>query len=1636
MKQIIYCACLIIFSVFAANASDKENNTPPPPVTVTSSTGSSTSATYANLTAAFTAINSGVHTGVITITISASTDEGTGSAVLNSSGAGSASYTSISIKPSADNISISSNTATGRSVIELNGADNITIDGDNPNTSGTNKNLTVINTAANTVSYNACIRLVTSTAVLSCDNVTIKNCVITGNGTNMNTSSATTTTGTENTSFGIYAGGNGGAASTADPLALNSVSANTIVSGATINTLLIDNCSISSCARAISFMGAATTNSTGVTISNNTIGTAGTLTGNPPYTTITNTVYVKGIFVQGTNAVSVTGNTLRNILSYVPAPMSGIELASAIGSGTISITNNNLNGLVQNANTPNTIRGIYLAAATGPYTISSNTITNIQLLGSANMAAMEVTSSAASATIEKNKISTIYSRSTGTYGTYGINLNGGLSITVRNNFIYDLNHDMTGGNSFSTIYGVFGIRLALGNSHKIYHNTVHLSGTMLGVSSSTNLTADLAILLSTQRNIDIRNNIFSNTISGGTTGVSHVCIYMPSGLISTSNITLNNNAYYCGTDAARQGIAFVGNTYAASSLYSASAFNPSSTSPSTNLRSYTSTLTAAGTNDNASLASTASAPFVSSTDLHISTSSSLAVNLESKGTNLSVTSDIDGDSRGTTPDIGADEFSLPSCSGALGGAATAASSTLCGSGSTTISSSGYSTGQGSTYSWESSTNNFTSNIVTTGQTNPLSFNTGAISSTMYYRLKVTCSASTAYSNIVTITVQPAQTASINASSTSVCQGTSVTLTENGGTATAWLWSPGGATTKSITVAPSSTTTYSVTASGAGGCNATAQVTITVNPLPAGVSALSDQSAVCLGAAVNLSSSASSYNNTLLSQNFNSGLGTWTAVNNSVGGDDSTLSAWTLEPDQYLYSLTTFRSNDSSQFIMSNSDAQGNGTTATLLTSPAFSTVGYSALNLSFYQYYRFGSEDSAVVEVSTDNINWNTVKTYFTTQGSNSSFVNDNIDLSAYAGSASLRIRFRYGASWDWYWCLDNISVTGATSAFTYAWASNPSGFTSSLQNPTNVLSSSTGNNTYTVTITNNYNCSSQASAVVAVNTPASVSAGVSQTVCNTAVVSLSGSIGGGASSATWSSSGDGSFANANNVTTTYTPGTNDKTNGSVTLTLITDDPAGPCTQASSSVIITISPLLSLNVSAGTINCNGGTTTVTVSAAGGTAPYTGAGTFTVSAGAYSYTVTDANGCTSTTSGNITQPAVLNASASAGIIACNGGTTTVTVSATGGTAPYTGTGTFTVGAGSYNYTVTDANGCSSVASVNITQPAILVASSTAGTISCSGGTTTITVSATGGTQPYTGTGTFTVTAGTYTYTVTDANGCTSSTTKTIANGTGTAPRTPGIISGTKNNACGGNYTYSIAAVSGATSYTWTVPAGCTIVTNNGTSIVVSVPSNFVSGNITVTANNACGSSTARSLLIYGKPSKPVINGPACATAGNQYTYSVSNTETNVRYTWTVPTGVTIVSGQNTSTVTIAWNRTTSAAISVIGRNTCGSSAKTSLTINICAAAVKTSGDENVYTDARVYPNPTNGITQILFTAQNSERYRVEVADPAGKILNVKEFEAIKGANKINIDLTKYPQGSYFIRLINGETVKIFAVVKAD
>ncbi len=190
------------------------------------------------------------------------------------------------------------------------------------------------------------------------------------------------------------------------------------------------------------------------------------------------------------------------------------------------------------------------------------------------------------------------------------------------------------------------------------------------------------------------------------------------------------------------------------------------------------------------------------------------------------------------------------------------------------------------------------------------------------------------------------------------------------------------------------------------------------------------------------------------------------------------------------------------------------------------------------------------------------------------------------------------------------------------------------------------------------------------------------------------------------------------------------------------------------------------------VACNGAATgaiylSSLINLAPDTIRWTGPNSFTsssqnitnIGAGTYKYYVTNPEGCTATKDITITEPSKLVAQVDYTKILCTGGSTTITISASGGVFPYKGTNTYTKKAGDYSYVVSDKNRCTDTAHGTITEPFLLHGTAvTDSIIKCFGGITTITVSGNGGTLPYTGTGTFTGGVGQYTYPISDINGC--------------------------------------------------------------------------------------------------------------------------------------------------------------------------------------------------------------------------------------------------------------------------------------
>ena len=85
---------------------------------------------------------------------------------------------------------------------------------------------------------------------------------------------------------------------------------------------------------------------------------------------------------------------------------------------------------------------------------------------------------------------------------------------------------------------------------------------------------------------------------------------------------------------------------------------------------------------------------------------------------------------------------------------------------------------------------------------------------------------------------------------SVCIGGALSLTATGGGT--YSWTPGGATTASISVSPASTTNYIVTVTAANGCTRSDTARVTVNPLP--IASAGPDKTICYGATATLTAS--------------------------------------------------------------------------------------------------------------------------------------------------------------------------------------------------------------------------------------------------------------------------------------------------------------------------------------------------------------------------------------------------------------------------------------------------------------------------------------------------------------------------------------------------------------------------------------------------------------------------------------------------------------------------------------------------------------------------------------------------------------------------------------------------------------
>ena len=581
----------------------------------------------------------------------------------------------------------------------------------------------------------------------------------------------------------------------------------------------------------------------------------------------------------------------------------------------------------------------------------------------------------------------------------------------------------------------------------------------------------------------------------------------------------------------------------------------------------------------------------------------------------------------------------------------------------------------------------------------------------------------------------------------------------------YTWSPtagiSATTGSSLTTNATTTTTYVVTATDASGganngCVNTGNVVVTVSPTPSAIILTPSTAVICDGNIQTINTSGGAIANIVAySENFDGGAAGWTITN---GGASPAVSNWQYITAPYTdpsgsATFLNFTTLQGGKFAYSTPDAGGSGTTTnTILTSPSFSTVGYTNLTMTFeqaYQYYASGAE-TVVVEGTTDGgVTWGNLKTNNPTSAgviTNNAQTTVGVSIvltAAYSNQANVQVRFRYISTWGYYWVLDDIKMTG-TGPGSKIWSPTTALYTDAAAttaytgtNAAIVYAKPSASTTYTATTTASSGCSTISSVPITVNSrPTAVISGGGATCAGAAMAQISIALTGQQPwSVTYSIGGIAQPAVTNITSSPYQfiP----TVAGTYTVTAVSD--ANSCVGQSGdktgTAVITVKPLPTSVVSGGGAVCTGTTLPNVSIALTGMAPwsitYTDGTTPTTvttttsnpyiitGATAGTYTVTslsDAN-CTAISSGmtgsaTITvNPTPATPTISGTLSFCSGGSTVLTSSSTTGNQWYKGgviqTGetatTYTATtAGSYTVVVTNVNGCSATSAVtNVT-----------------------------------------------------------------------------------------------------------------------------------------------------------------------------------------------------------------------------------------------------------------------------------------------------------------------------------------------
>jgi hypothetical protein len=411
-----------------------------------------------------------------------------------------------------------------------------------------------------------------------------------------------------------------------------------------------------------------------------------------------------GMYMSNHLNPTITNNTVQNIgTTSITSQVVGIFITGSVSGANIS--QNTIKNIVSNACSSGTGANFGIGLGSNSIilnnTITRNTITNI---------------------------GDIYATGCGRSVGIMINSSSGTTNTlIANNMISNIWANSWGSTTPSPVYMPSGIDLqGASGGINIYYNTVHMNTALAGFNGPT-ASACLMLNNGTGSGVDVRNNVFANSYNNTTvTSDYNYAVYSAVSAGNLSNMNYNNYSVVAPSPMAYLGT--FQNTF-------------------TNLQ------TAFGGNAN-SLNITPQ--FIAADNLHLlASSTNLPLISGTPAVNGTVGNDFDGNTRsGTNPVMGAHEVVITNCSGSVAGTATPSIPVFCGSGVTTINTSGTTQGIGVSYQWQVSNDSLSwSNI--SGATSLSYTIPTAITDTTWYRIKVGCSFSGTFDSATAkVTINP------------------------------------------------------------------------------------------------------------------------------------------------------------------------------------------------------------------------------------------------------------------------------------------------------------------------------------------------------------------------------------------------------------------------------------------------------------------------------------------------------------------------------------------------------------------------------------------------------------------------------------------------------------------------------------------------------------------------------------------------------------------------------------------------------------------------------------------------------------------------------------------------------------------